>query len=180
MQIDPLTPTVGGDRSRRNFEVPDSGQMKNINLRIAKPADLPDLEKIENRCFASRRRSSRRALSHSLRSPRQVVCLAEYRAAGERQAAGAMILWRYPRTVRLYSIGVLPAFRGQGVGYALVQRALLDARRSKRSYVSLEADRRDSELIRWYQQFGFVITRRLKDYYAPGRDAVRMRYHVDS
>jgi ribosomal protein S18 acetylase RimI-like enzyme len=154
--------------------------MKNITLRIAKPADLPDLEKMERRCFVSLRRSSRRSLSHSLRSPGQMVCLAEYRAAGERQAAGAMILWRYPRTVRLYSIGVMPAFRGQGVGYALVQRALREARRTKRSYVSLEADRRNSELIRWYQQLGFVITCRLQNYYAPGRDAVRMRYHVDS
>ncbi len=144
-------------------------------IRAASRSDLFDVEKIERCCFAAPRRSSRRALRHSLTSPHQHVWVAESRALGKREMAGVLILSRHPLSLRIFSLAVLPAYRGHGIGRALLLRALREARRQRRRYVTLEADLRDASLIRWYANVGFEKTRRLLDYYAPGRHAWRMR-----
>ncbi|MFA5689566.1 MAG: N-acetyltransferase [Kiritimatiellales bacterium] len=154
--------------------------MDTLTIRSAVPADLPALESVENRCFTASRRSSRRALQHSLHSPAQEVLIAVTKTGGVRQIAGAMTLHIHMRTVRIYSIAVLPAFRGSGIGKKLIHRAITVARRRNRNAVSLEADRRNRRLIRWYESFGFETGCVLKDYYAPGRAAVRMRLTLET
>jgi ribosomal protein S18 acetylase RimI-like enzyme len=149
--------------------------MNVLTIRSAKPTDLPAIEAIEKRCFHASRRSSRRALKHSLTSPTQSVWVAVGCLDGKRQVAGAMVLYHHLLSIRIYSLAVLPAFRGSGVGRRLVQRAVGLARKSGRFSVMLEADRRNKILTGWYETFGFQIYRILKDYYSPGRHAVRMR-----
>ncbi|MBI9020131.1 MAG: GNAT family N-acetyltransferase [Verrucomicrobia bacterium] len=149
--------------------------MSTLRIRSAKPADLPAVEAIENRCFSASRRSSLRALKHSLHSPVQSVWVAVGRIDGQRQIAGVMILYHHRLSVRIFSLAVLPAFRGSGVGRRLVQRAVALSRKTGRTSVTLEADRRNKVLTAWYEQFGFETYRILKDYYSPGRHAVRMR-----
>lgn len=146
-----------------------------LPIRSAKLSDLPAIEAIENRCFHASRRSSRRALRHSLRSPAQSVWVAVGRLDGKRQIAAAMILHHHLLSIRIYSLAVLPPFRGSGVGRRMVQRAVALARKSGRSSVTLEADRRNKVLTGWYEKFGFVTCRILRDYYSPGRHAVRMK-----
>ena len=153
--------------------------MSTPSIRSATPADLPAIEAIENRCFPAARRSTRRGLRLSLRSPTQSVWVATGRLdGGRREVAAAMILHHHPRTLRIYSLAVLPAFRGAGIGRRLVARVQTLARRSGRQRVSLEADVRRSVLIRWYRTLGFETVRRLPDYYGPGRHAVRMQWIV--
>lgn len=89
--------------------------------------------------------------------------------------AAAIVLHCRPKMIRIYSVAVLPAFRRAGVGRQLVDGVIADARAAGKSYVGLEADRRDGRLVRWYESFGFKVSGVLKDYYSPGRDAVRMR-----
>jgi ribosomal protein S18 acetylase RimI-like enzyme len=149
--------------------------MNTLTIRAAGPDDLSAIEAIEQRCFHGSRRSSRRALAHSLNSPAQTVWVAVDRVDGERQVAGAMILHHHPRSIRIYSLAVLPAFRGTGTGRRLVQRAVALTRKTGRIRVTLEADRRNKVLTGWYERFGFETYRILKDYYSPGRHAVRMR-----
>lgn len=148
--------------------------MSTLSIRSAKLPDLPAIEAIENRCFHASRRSSRRALRHSLCSPSQSVWVAVGRLDGKPQIAGAMVLHHHRLSIRIYSLAVLPPFRGGGVGRRMVHRALALARKSGRSSVTLEADRRNRVLTGWYETFGFEIHRVLKDYYSPGRHAVRM------
>ena len=149
--------------------------MSNLTIRSATPTDLPAIEAIENRCFSASRRSSLRALKYSLNSPAQSVWVAVGRVNGQRQVAGAMILYHHRLSIRIYSLAVLPAFRGSGTGRRLVNRAITLARKTGRTSVTLEADRRNTVLTGWYEKFGFLIYRVLKDYYSPGRHAVRMR-----
>ena len=149
--------------------------MSTLGIRSAKPADLSAIEAIENRCFHASRRSSRRSLKHSLHSPTQSVWVAVGRMDGAAQVAGSMTLYHYRLSIRIYSLAVLPAFRGTGTGRQLVQRAIALARETGRVSVTLEADRRNKVLTGWYEQFGFEVDRVLKDYYSPGRHAVRMR-----
>lgn len=84
-------------------------------------------------------------------------------------------------SLRIYSLAVLPSYRGRGVGQRLVQSVLDEAGiQAHVRYVVLEADRRNRRLVRWYETMGFVSQWRLPDYYAPGRDGVRMCRFVRS
>lgn len=149
--------------------------MSTVTIRSAEPSDLPAVAAIETRCFHASRRSSRRALRHSLSSPSQSVWLAISPSDGRRRVAGAMVLHHHRLALRIYSVAVLPEFRGNGAGRRLVNYAISLARKTGRSSVTLEADRRDRVLTAWYEGFGFETYRILRDYYSPGRHAVRMR-----
>ncbi|MFA6172334.1 MAG: N-acetyltransferase [Kiritimatiellales bacterium] len=146
--------------------------MSTIHIRPATLEDLPAIEVIENSSFPDDRRSSRRALRHSLRSSSQSVWVA---VAGRSEIAGAMILYHHPRSIRIFSIGVLSAFRGAGAGRLMMEQALILARRAGCDAVTLEADEHDRRLTGWYEKFGFQIKKTLSDYHSPGAHAVRMR-----
>lgn len=147
--------------------------MKKILMRVGIPGDLNALETVENRCFSELRRGSRASLRRSLCRPTQQVWMAW--ADGGSRAAGAMTLHWRAGSVRIYSLAVMPDFRGQGVGRRLMNKALSEATHQGVRYLSLEADRRDRRLVAWYGRFGFEVVQILADYYSPGRDAVRMR-----
>lgn len=57
----------------------------------------------------------------------------------------------------------------------MVEKALALAKKAGCEAVTLEADKSNRVLTAWYEKFGFEITQTLKDYYSPGRHAVRMR-----
>jgi ribosomal protein S18 acetylase RimI-like enzyme len=153
--------------------------MKSITTSIGSADDLDAVETVENRCFAEGRRSSRRALRYGLRSPAQRMWIAWTRGAGgERQPAGVLTLHWRRHSVRIYSLAVMPASRGSGLGRLLVEKAFAEARRRDARYVSLEAERSARRLVRWYERLGFETVRILPDYYAAGEDAVLMRRTV--
>ncbi len=145
---------------------------RKVRLRKAVPADLSALEALESLCFPSDRQSSRRSMSNSLRSPTQSVWVAE---AGN-TAVGAMVLFVYPRRLRIYSIAVALGHRDLGAGKRLVRLAKALARRGRREAVTLEADVRNNVLIDWYCRQGFQQTEILEDYYGPGQPACRMEW----
>lgn len=149
--------------------------MTAAHIRRAGPSDLSALERIETLCFPPARRGNRRVLRRSLRSPAQSVWLALRGAAEGRETTGAMVLYHYPRSIRVFSLAVTPAFRGQGTGRCLLRHAVALARRAGLDAVTLEADRSDRRLVAWYERFGFKVCRDLADYYSPGGHAVRMR-----
>lgn len=85
------------------------------------------------------------------------------------------MLYHYPRTLRIFSVAVLPAFRGNGTGRRMMEHALRLAHRDGCRTVSLEAEKSNRVLTGWYEAFGFAAGQTLKDYYSPRRHAVRMR-----
>jgi ribosomal protein S18 acetylase RimI-like enzyme len=148
--------------------------MNAIRIRAARQTDLPALDLIEKSCFPADRRSDPRALRRGLKSPFQSV----WTAVSGGGSVGAMVLYHYPKSIRIYSLAVLPDFRRGGAGRRLVQRAAAIARQSGRTAVTLEAEQSNRRLIEWYGAFGFETKRVLKNYYSPGRHAVRMRLIV--
>jgi len=145
--------------------------MSTIRIRIATPDDIPAIEEIEKSCFPADRRTSPRALRHSFKSPIQSVWV----AVSGQDAAGAMVLWHYPRSLRIFSVAVLPAYRGGGTGRRMMEEAFALAKKAGCTAVTLEADKSNRVLTGWYEKFGFEIKQTLRDYYSPGRHAVRMR-----
>jgi len=146
--------------------------MSTIHIRAATREDLPAIEQIETICFHDDLRSSPRALRHSFKSPIQSVWVA---VAGQGEIAGAMVLYHHPRAIRIFSIAVLPVFRGGGAGRQMMDKALALAKKAGCAAVTLEAEHSNLILIRWYEKFGFEIKKILRDYHSTDRHAVRMR-----
>ena len=145
--------------------------MNTVRLRAARQADLPALDWIETSCFPADRRSDPRSLRRGLKSPFQSV----WAAVSGGVPVGAIVLYCYPKSIRIYSLAVLPDFRKGGAGRKLVQRAVALARRVGRSAVTLEAEQKNRVLVGGYETFGFKTEKMLKNYYSPGHHAVRMR-----
>ncbi|HNX53173.1 MAG TPA: N-acetyltransferase [Pontiellaceae bacterium] len=146
--------------------------MSTIHIRAATLEDLPAIEVIEKSCFHADLRVSPRALRYSFKSPIQSVWVA---VGGQNETIGAMVLYHHPRSIRIFSIAVLPAFRGSGAGRQMMEKALSMARHAGCDAVTLEAELSERKLISWYENFGFEIKKTLIDYHSSGRHAVRMR-----
>ena len=149
--------------------------MDELHIRRAEAADLAAIASIETACFAPMRRSSRRALRHSLRSPVQSVWIAQHGEGPDAGVVAAAVLHHHARSFRIYSIAVRPEFQGRGIGGRLM-RAILDlARRHGCEAVTLECDQGNVALVQWYERMGFVSGRVIRAYYGPGDHGLRMR-----
>jgi len=133
-------------------------------------SDLSDLQALEAACFEPERRSKPRNLRRALRSPTQKVWMLK---GGDGEAVAAMVCLLYPKTLRIYSLCVSESCRGSGLGARLMGVSEDFAKNSGRKRLSLEAARREEQLVRWYSKLGFSIREELPDYYAPGVDALR-------
>ena len=85
-----------------------------------------------------------------------------------------MVLIKYRRTLRIYSIAVLPEFQQQGVGSFLLKHAMEFANRNQYHRISIEVDADNEKLVEWYKKHGFEIFERKENYYTEGKDAFRM------
>lgn len=141
-------------------------------LRRAGPEDLDAVAALERDCFEPERRSSRAVLRRSLRSVRQEVWLLDGPDGGP--SAAMVVVWRHPRTTRVYSLAVRSEHRGRGLGERLMRLAEEGARRAGASRIVLEADAHLPRLVSWYEELGYRVVAERPDYYAPGRPAVRM------
>jgi len=131
--------------------------------------DLEAIGHIETRAFEASRRSSRASLRRALGSSFQRVLVLEVQG----EVAGYLVLWPYPRTWRIYNLASDPRRRNLGVGSALLAAAVDEARRAGAGRLVLES-RNEPGLLRFYEQRGFRASRKLRDYYSKGEDAVRM------
>jgi glutathione synthase/RimK-type ligase-like ATP-grasp enzyme/ribosomal protein S18 acetylase RimI-like enzyme len=145
-----------------------------INIRKSEAGDLDFLEKLETTCFPKHRQSSRRVLRHSLSSPFQKVIIAEIIGNNEVKKTGAAILFLYPKTLRLFSIAVLPEFQGNNIGKKLLDQVINIVRAGKYERISLEVVKSDERLTAFYKNAGFSIREELPDYYRKGEHGVRM------
>lgn len=149
--------------------------MNTLTIRSAVLSDLPIIETIERACFAENVRSSHRALRRSFRSPTQSVWVAERHDEDSCRVVGAMILRHYRRSLRIFSLAVLPEVQHCGAGRQLVQQAIPIAQRSGFQSIILEADNGNHALTQWYKKLGFEAEYLLRDYYAPEQHGVHMR-----
>ena len=144
-------------------------------VRKALLSDLNFLVNLENSCFPSHRRSNRRSLRCSLSSPSQSVLIIELQDQQASQQAGAAIIINYKKTLRIYSIAILPRFQGLGLGNTLINHINEFTGLNGFEKISLEADINNKKLISWYQKHGFVSSDIIEHYYAENEHAVRMK-----
>ena len=91
---------------------------------------------------------------------------------------GVCLLPARRRVARLYSLAVLPEYRGQGVAEELLRRLLGAVKGQGFSVCSLEVRAGALKVQRLYERFGFSVWKYLQGYYEDGEDALRMRVNL--
>lgn len=87
------------------------------------------------------------------------------------QIVGYCLWFTRPSHFRLYSIGVLPDYRGQGIADQLLAYAFSELP-NKAFRLEVRVD--NPKAIQLYQKHGFRITKTLKDYYPNSIDGYQM------
>ena len=147
--------------------------MKTI-IRASVIDDLDFLEQLEKSSFPDFQQSTRNKIKYSLKSPFQKVLIAEIHGNNKKIAVGSVTLYLYLKTIRIFSIAVLPEFQNRGFGKRLLEHVLGLALNMKTERISLETRRSDPKLIKFYEDFGFKKTKELKNYYAKNENGIRM------
>ena len=151
-----------------------------ITIRKPSSGDLDFLEELEKACFPKFQQSTRRAIRYSLSSPFQRVIIAELTENQKKIPVGSATLFVFhKKTLRLFSIAVLPRFKGYGIGKQLLNYIIQTTRSQKFEQISLEVRQSEKWLIQYYQNAGFKIIEELPDYYAVNEDGLRMVMPLD-
>jgi glutathione synthase/RimK-type ligase-like ATP-grasp enzyme len=105
--------------------------------------------------------------------------IAETGAGKDKKPVGSAIIYLYAKTLRIFSIAVLPEMQGQGIGKQLLEYAVDIAKLGKISRITLEVRKNDPKIVKFYENAGFKFSEELQDYYAIGENGVRMILHID-
>jgi len=142
--------------------------------------DLDDLMALEQRCFAKPVAMNRRQMRYLLQAPTATINVVR---ESDHVVAAALLLRRRTRSgpsARLYSIAVANSHRGRGLGRTLLNSCLDIVRQESLPSVVLEVAVDNTPAIALYESSGFVRAKRLPDYYAPGKDAWKMKLALQS
>lgn len=141
-------------------------------IRDASLDDLDGLVHIENNCFATDRlyrRNFRYMITKA--NARMLVDEDELRQL----RAYVLVLFHAGTSLaRLYSIAVLPQYRGLGIGTSLMQAAEQAALEHDCVFMRLEVRQDSQDSIALYQRLGYTSIGAYRDYYQDHMDALRM------
>jgi [ribosomal protein S18]-alanine N-acetyltransferase len=141
----------------------------------ALPEDLDAILALEAACFAEADRFTRpawrRLLGHCSRRRTALTLVA--RSSGRLVGVVCGLLRRGSRVLRIYSLAVDPACRGQGLGGRLI-RTLVDAAPRRCVTASLEVRTDNDGAILLYTRLGFLQAVVLPRYYPDGGDGLRL------
>lgn len=151
----------------------------NVHIRKSTIEDLDFLVKLENACFLPFQRNSKKNIKHSILSDFQDVLIAETNGR-EKEMIGSMVLFKYQHSVRIYSIAIMPAHQNKGYGEIFLKHVFELANRNAYEKIALEASSANTQLINWYKKRGFEVIKTIRDYYAPGEDAIKMEFKIRS
>lgn len=147
-----------------------------FRIRAASLRDVDALAEIDRRSFRHEGEIFDAArIRRLIANPRAISLVA---ASGDAILGWAVGLSR--RTARglhgrLYGVAVDPAARGLGVGRALTERVLAGLRKRGCRRLALEVRLDNDVAISLYESIGFEADATIRDYYARGVHALRMR-----
>ncbi len=152
------------------------GQVRpGLRVRPATRADLDAIDRIELASFPLDR-FARRNLRRMLAAGRTRFWLA---LSGTEPAGYAAVSFRRGTgTARLYSLAVLPAFKGQGIGQALIDAGCKAARVAGCRALRLEVRETNQAARKLYERLGFRLLSRHASYYEDGETALRYERSV--
>ncbi len=142
-----------------------------VEIRPARPEDVPSLLAIENASFPTDR-LDRRALRHAVRSP---TILAHVAVEPEGEVVGYVLVQirRGSDMGWLTSVAVAPGQHGQGLGSRLVEAAEAATREAGRARIRLEVRADNAPARSLYERAGYARFDVIPDYYEDGGAAWR-------
>jgi [ribosomal protein S18]-alanine N-acetyltransferase len=142
-----------------------------MTYRLFDREDFDDLYAIEEVCFQTPQRFSRRYMRHLLASPDAATWIAEQDA---RMAGFAIVEWAQQVTgivAYIATIEVLPQHRGRRIGADLLRRVEGSANAERAIEMWLHVDIENTAAIRLYERAGYRNSGRADHYYARNRPA---------
>lgn len=142
--------------------------MTSVTIRLAGPSDLDAIDALEAASFDADR-FPRRNLRRMLTGGRTIFLIADV----EKAAAGylALSFREGSGTSRLYSLAIAPQMRGQGVGAALIARAMAETVHRGLRAIRLEVRETNASARTLYERCGFTLRGRRENYYGDGEAA---------
>lgn len=131
---------------------------------------LPAVAAIEAACFSVP--WSMESLEPEIGNPRSLFLVALVEGA----VAGYLGMHHVLDQGDIDNVAVLPEYRGQGVGQALLREVILQSSRLGLSFLMLEVRPGNAAAVGLYRSFGFREVGRRKNYYEkPREDALLLR-----
>lgn len=140
-------------------------------LRPAKLEDIKELYLLERNCFKESIILPRSFLYFITKAHAKVLLI-----CFEKVICGyILILFRKnSNNARIYSIAVLPKYRGMGFGKVLFSAAEKLARKQKCNGITLEVRKTNYKAIKLYKQLAFTELKRIHHYYEDNMSAIKM------
>ncbi|MBI9069761.1 MAG: GNAT family N-acetyltransferase [Salinivirgaceae bacterium] len=146
-----------------------------VEIRKADVEDIGFLLKLEEESFPAFQRSTKQSIKNGIKSDFQEVLIAETKDA-DRTPLGALFLFKYSKSLRIYSIAIVSSFQKMGYGDYLLKHVFEFANRHQYEKILIEVRAGNTALINWYKTKGFNSLGVIKDYYCEGEDAVKMEF----
>lgn len=143
-------------------------------IRAAEVGDIPALIDIESTCFDSDK-ISKRQMHYLIVHGKTLWLVACEKKNNQLLGYGLCLLSNQHKTARLYSLAVLPKYRGAHIASDLLTDLILKLRALSYQYCHLEVRTNDLKTQSLYRKYGFMNLKYLANYYQDGEDAVRMR-----
>jgi ribosomal-protein-alanine N-acetyltransferase len=143
-------------------------------FRSITPSDLDQIMKIEQVSFSSP--WSQRFFLQEI----QASCAHSRLALLGEEIVGYVIYWLLPDEADIHNLAVHPAYRRRGLGRALMQAVIEEAKSRRSTRVTLEVRKSNEAAQQLYQGLGFETRGVRKAYYSDnGEDALVMVLEVD-
>ncbi|MBV9670161.1 MAG: GNAT family N-acetyltransferase [Acidobacteriales bacterium] len=146
-----------------------------IHLRNYTAADFDALHRVDQQCFDPLIAYSRAELDNFVNRTSAMTIVAVDTALEEEPVTAFIIVdHERPKSGHIITIDVLDAYRRQGVGTQLIREAEARSLASQRRAMLLEVAVANHPARRFYERHGYVVLRKLPDYYKRGGDALLM------
>ncbi|WP_010479190.1 ribosomal protein S18-alanine N-acetyltransferase [Thermococcus zilligii] len=140
-----------------------------VVIRPAKIFDIPEIMRIERESFSEA--YPRGLFLVFLENNPDTFLVAEYNG----KVIGYVMAYLRPDLEgHIMSIAVDPAYRGNGIGSALLTEAIERLIQKGARYIGLEVRVSNEKAIGLYERFGFRKVKRVIGYYSDGEDAYYM------
>lgn len=157
----------------------NSPGVSQIRLRPFQTSDLPELLRLDARCFPPQIAYSRAELQYFVRHPRSTTVVAER----DGQIAGFCVVdWKQEAGRKLghfITIDVAPEVRRVGLGRLLMQAGEGELAAMGCFAISLEVAVNNADAQAFYERLGYREMGRIPGYYADGADALVLRKALD-
>jgi glutathione synthase/RimK-type ligase-like ATP-grasp enzyme/ribosomal protein S18 acetylase RimI-like enzyme len=148
----------------------------NVQVRKSNLNDFQFLVKLETNSFPVFQRSTNKSLKKSIYSNFQENIIIEKNS----NPIGSMVLFKYSKSLRIYSIAISAEFKNKGYGDYLLKYAMGFAKQHQYEKILIEVNENNQKLVNWYKHKGFQAIAQIEDYYEKGQSAIKMEYRTDS